>query len=493
VTVEVIETGSLNAKRSVEVKSRVSGRVKALYVDEGDLVYKGQVIAEIDPQETQLQVAQNLAQVRGAEAGVRRQSIEISQRRVSAQNALVKAQSNLRQVEMELRIQPTLTRSGIDSSEAAFAQANQAYEELRDVTQPNARTAAEVNLRDAQVALENANLEIERTERLLEEGYVSRRDAESARLQKQLAESKLRTAKENLDRLSRSQSLELSQAKERVRQAKSTLTQSNANTIQDRVKREQYLRAVKEVSDARNQVRDIEAMIASRDQQLASVSQLRSVLSDGQRQLGETRIVAPLDGIVTKRAVQVGELVSSLNSFSAGTTIVKIEDRSQMLAQLSINEIDVAKLQLGTSADVLVDAFPDESFKGKVTKIAPTNVAAYAGSTEAVVKYEVEVTLDSAKGKLKSGMSAKCTMKVVNRKAVARLPVDYVGKDAVGYFVTLPGKQSKEGTRKAVTVGAKSTTHYEIVDGVVAGTKVLRPKFNGPARKGMMDLTVSGE
>src|SRR5690349_17584308 len=98
VTVEVVETGSLQAVKTVEVKSRVSGRVKSLIVDEGQLVHAGDLIAEIDPQETQLAVNQSAAQVRGAEAGAQRQSIEIAQRRVTARNALAKALSALRQV-----------------------------------------------------------------------------------------------------------------------------------------------------------------------------------------------------------------------------------------------------------------------------------------------------------------------------------------------------------------------------------------------------------
>lgn len=490
--VEVVETGALSAIRTVEVKSRASGRVKALYVDEGAEVVAGQLIAEIDPRETQLQVDQNSAQVAGAEAGARAQSVQIAQRRVTAKNALEKAQSALRQIQMELKAQPTLTNASISSAQSAFDQARQSLSQLDTVTHPNARTATEIALQDAQNSLSNAQSESSRLERLLQQGYVAKRDTEAADLQVKLAQTKVRTARENLDRLAASQKLEREQAVERVTQARAQLEQSRANSIQDSVKREQYLRAIREVSDARAALRDVDALIAQRQQQLAQVSQLRSVLSDGQRQLGETRIVAPSAGVVTDRPVQVGELVSSLNSFSAGTTIFKIEDRSQMVVKLNINEIDVAKLSTGMTAEVKIEAFPNETFQGKVTKIAPSNLATAATSTDAVVKYEVEVTMDNVDRRMKSGMSAKCTMRVIDQKEVVRIPLSYLGRDEKGAFVMLkpadPKNKKDKGTRVDVKTGAQSAAMVEITSGLTPGQVIVKPEFTGPKRKGMMSF-----
>src|SRR5688500_8305406 len=64
--VKVVETGTIDAVKSVEVKSRASGRLARLLVDEGDFVEKGQLIGVIDPRETQLRVEQDAAQLRGA-------------------------------------------------------------------------------------------------------------------------------------------------------------------------------------------------------------------------------------------------------------------------------------------------------------------------------------------------------------------------------------------------------------------------------------------
>ncbi len=494
VLVQVVESGSLQAVKTVEVKSRVGGRIARLMVDEGDTVVEGQLIAEIDPQETMLQVEQNEAQVRGAQAAVRRTSVEMAQRRVTARSALERAESRLAQVQMELKIQPTLTNSAVAGARSAVAGARQAATELASITQPRERTATETALREAEAGLQNARSEAARQESLLAKGYVSRREAESAALNVTLAETKLRNAQENLGRLNEGQRLAREQSNERLRQAEAELRRAEANSIQDDVKRQEYERALKDVLDARAQLRDIEALAAGREQQSAQLDQLRSVLTDGQRQLRETRVVAPITGTVTRRAVQVGELVSSLNSFSAGTTLVRVEDMSRMVVKLEVNEIDVARLRPRMPAEVTVDAFPDDRFIGEVTKISPANTTAGAQqqSADPVVKFAVEVTLERPSPKLKSGMSAKCTMKVVDRKGVLRLPIDHIGKDKSGSFVMLPGpdkaKPEKGAKRQSVVLGQRSDTFYEVVSGVTEGQVVVKPPFSGPERKGMMSF-----
>ena len=81
VKVQVVESGTIEAERVVELKSRAAGRLAKLLKDEGDQVAAGELIAVIDPTETRLQVDQNSAQLRGAQASVTRQDIEIRQRR----------------------------------------------------------------------------------------------------------------------------------------------------------------------------------------------------------------------------------------------------------------------------------------------------------------------------------------------------------------------------------------------------------------------------
>ncbi len=496
ISVQVVESGPLEAVRTVEVKSRVSGRVAKLYVDEGDMVKAGQLIAIIDPQETELQVKQNQAQLKGAQAGSQRMAIEIEQRRVTAQTALAKARNQAAQLKLELNAQPALTTASLRTAESGLRSAEQGHELLVKVTQPNARVQAETAVTNARAGVLNAEQQYNRNKELFDLGYVAKRELEAAELNLQNAKGTLTTAQDRLQRIDDEQALERRQSEEKLAQARAEYNRTKANTVQDDLKKKQYERALQDVRDAEVALKDVQALQASRRQQQASVEQLQSVLGDSLRLLGETEIRAPVDGIVTKRLVQEGELVASLSSFSSGSPIVKVEDRGTMLAKLQINEIDVAKLSIGTPVEIKVDAIPNRKFAGRVSKIAPASIeTAAGGGGSPVVKYEVEVRLDEASTALKSGMTAQCTMKVLDLPNAVRVRTEFVGREKDGrtfvLLITGPaakGKKEPETRKVLVTVGAASGAFTEITEGVKVGDKLLKPPYTGPKRSGLMQF-----
>lgn len=491
---KVVETGTLDAVKAVEVKSRVSGRLAKLLVEEGDRVEKGQLIAVIDPKETQLQVERDSASLSGAQSGVARAAIDIAQRRVTAREDLVQAKTRVAQLELELGIQPTLTSQAIQSAQTAFNTASQAREQLVRTTQPLERTGSETELREAISGNEIALNELKRRQELLAKGFVAQRSVEEASLQVDQTKARLARAQDKMNRLDMQQKLELQQADERVRQANTDLERAKANRIQDSLKRKEYETAQSAARKAEIAMRDVEALSRSRDQQLASVRQLQSVVSESQRQLGETEIRAPISGIVTQKLVQEGELVASISGFSSGSTIVKIEDRGQLMVKLDINEIDVARIATGMPATIDVDALPDTPLTGRVAKIAPSSRASATPGqgADAVVKYEVEIWLDSAPEGVRSGMSAKCTLIPKSRKNVLQLPAEFVGEEKGEHFVNFPltaaEKMVKDAKprRQKVTVGLTTGSRIEVLTGVKEGDEVAKPEYKGPARKGMM-------
>ena len=489
--VSVVDTGTIDAVNSVEVKSRVSGRLSKLLVEEGDSVQIGQVIGLIDPQETQFTVAQNRAQLSGAQSGAARTAIEIEQRKVTARADLQQANSRLERLELEMRAQPTLTNAAIQEATAQLNRNVQDRENLVRVEQPNARTRTITAQRDAVANHDNARRELERREALLKQGFVSVRDVETSRLNLEVARLKMAQANDELSRLDREFSLQLASADEAIRSSQAALQRAKANSIQDRVKREEYRQAVADVAKARAALKDVGALERSREQNLATVSQLTSVLKDSERQLRETQIKSPITGVVTKKMLKEGELATGLSGFSAGTPILRVEDRTSLRVLLNVNEIDVAKMRPGMPATITVDAFPNESFSGSVKRIAPTSIAAAPGqaNTDAVVKYEVEIRLASIDPRLRSGMSARCSLDVIKKANVLTVPKDYIGKDGNQFFVEIaPDKPEGKATRKNVRLGAESGSKYEILEGVVAGDKLVRPEYKGPKRQGMMQM-----
>lgn len=488
--VTVVETGSVDAAKAVEVKSRVSGRLAKLLVDEGDQVTQGQLIAVIDPQETELVVRQNAAQLRGAQSAVGKASLEIGQRRLTAKAAYDQAVARLQQLEMEVVAQPKLTNAAIRSAQTSLATALAEKNRLVQSAHPTQRTTAESSVREAQANFDNAQSEYTRQAGLEEKGYVAGRQVESAKLALDLARVRLESAKENQAKLDAQLRAELSKADEQIRQAQAELTRNQVNRFQDKVKITEVASARAEVAKAKAALSDVAIMAKGQEQQRATVDQLGSVLTDAERQLRETQVRAPMSGVVTRKLLEVGELATGLSGFSQGTPIVRIEDRRTMKVKLDINEIDVAKLEVGMPAKVEVDALPNEKLFGTVAKIAPTNVASASGaaSADAVVRYQVEIRLNNLAQKLRTGMSAKCTMDVAKRTGVLVLPMEFAQKEGADYFVNvqIPGSKPPKTERKRIQVGLATGAKIEVVGGLKAGDVVQKSKFNGPERKGMM-------
>jgi HlyD family secretion protein len=491
---QVVDNGTIEAVKSVEVKSRVSGRLARLVVEEGDVVRQGQLIAVVDPKETALKVAQDRAQLAGARSAADRSSIEIAQRRISAAAEFRQAKARLGQMEAQMRAQPTLTTAAIQEAEAELNRNLRERENLQRSTHPNARTTAESALSEAQANLQTSTAEYERQRQLLEKGYVSQREVESAKLAMDLAKVRVESAKQSVSRLDEQFRNEMSRATEAIRQSEAALRRARANSIQNSVRRNEYLSAVADVEKARAALSDVASLEKTRDQNRATVQQISAGLQDSERLLGETEIRAPLSGVVTKKFVQEGELVASLSSFSSGTTIVKIEDRASMKVKLNVNEIDVAKLREGMTAKITVDALPDKVLEGTVKKIAPASnepAGGQAASADAVVKYLVEIWIRNVDQRLRSGMSAKCTLEVLRRDNALILPLEFLGKDGARRFVTLAptkGVEKATPTKHWVTVGASTGSQVEILSGVTEGAVVQRPDYKGPERKGMMQM-----
>ena len=280
IVLKVVETGSLEPVKVVEVKSRVGGRVARLLVEEGDRVEKGQLIAVIDPQATTLQVQQKRAQKKGTKSDNQQLDASLAQRRVTITSQIERAKIRLRELDLELEAQPKLTTAAIASAESTLATAKKDRDVLVKVTLPNAVTQSQKAVQDAQNNLSKAKIDHQRYKDLYEKGYVSRRDWEQAELQMQLSETQLSQAREANQRLAEEHRLLREQADQRVLQAEADLTRAKTNAFVDKAKKEEYARAQQDMRDARAALHEIDSLLAQRRSSEATVEQLQSVLDD---------------------------------------------------------------------------------------------------------------------------------------------------------------------------------------------------------------------
>lgn len=120
--------------------------------------------------------------------------------------------------------------------------------------------------------------------------------------------------------------------------------------------------------------------------------------------LAKTTIRAPMDGVVTARRVEEGEVAVIGIQNSPGTVLFQISDMSVVEAELEVDETSIPNVVLGQEARVRLDAYPNKTFRGTVTEVGSSPIL--AGANQAI-KFEVKVRLDDPPPGIKPGLSAR--------------------------------------------------------------------------------------
>ncbi len=203
----------------------------------------------------------------------------------------------------------------------------------------------------------------------------------------------------------------------------------------------------------------------------AQVQQSEASLKQLEEQLSYTTIVAPMDGVILSRDVEIGDAVSSILVLGSTATLVMTEgDINEVYVQGKVDEADIAHVYLGQPARIKVESFRDRTFLGHVTKIAPMGV-----EKDNVTTFEVRVSINNPGGELKANMTANAEIILDEHKNVLWVPENAVMYDSQkGASVEIPDKKQKEGKRKVpVTVGLSDGSKTEILNGLKEGDQVV--------------------
>jgi HlyD family secretion protein len=147
----------------------------------------------------------------------------------------------------------------------------------------------------------------------------------------------------------------------------------------------------------------------------AQVEQTKAALKLAETNLRYTTIRSPVHGVVISRNVDVGQTVAA--SLQAPTLFTIAKDLTQMQVDSNISEADVGRVAVGQEATFTVDAYPERTFRGKVSEIrnAPTTI-------QNVVTYDVVIQVDNKELKLKPGMTANVSVLVAHKEGVLKIP-----------------------------------------------------------------------
>ena len=229
-----------------------------------------------------------------------------------------------------------------------------------------------------------------------------------------------------------------------------------------------YLAALTRRDSSKAQVGVDTAKLA---QARAQVQQSQASLKQLEEQLSYTTIVAPMDGVILSRDVEMGDAVSSILVLGSTATLVMTEgDINQVYVQGKVDESDIAHVYMGQPARIKVESFRDRYFQGKVTKISPMGV-----EKDNVTTFEVRVSINNPGGELKAEMTANAEILLDEHKNVLMIPEGAILYDKDKKASTeVPDPKGKEGKRKvALTIGISNGAKTEVLSGLKEGDQVV--------------------
>ncbi|NUQ11810.1 MAG: efflux RND transporter periplasmic adaptor subunit [Gemmatimonadaceae bacterium] len=230
-----------------------------------------------------------------------------------------------------------------------------------------------------------------------------------------------------------------------------------------------------------------------------NVEQSLASVRDAKTSLAKTTILAPMSGRVTRLAVEEGETAVPGTFNKDAATLLTISDMSVLETIVKVDETDVARITLGDSAVVQIDAFPDTTFVGRVVEISHSSVrgAATGATTEQAVDYEVRIQLLDPPVETRPDFSATAKVVTDMRSSALSIPIialtvreneELGGADSAvtlrqGAPAKQVGKRDVEGvfvvgtdnkvTFRPVKVGIAGDRYFEVLSGLQPGERIV--------------------
>lgn len=286
-----------------------------------------------------------------------------------------------------------------------------------------------------------------------------------------------------------------------VAQARAQAAQARASMLRAESERDRaeqlagadQLISAAELEQARTQVLIAEAQLEAGE---FGVAQADAGLSEAREQLRKTTIAAPMSGHVTRLNIEAGEtaIVGTMNN--PGSLLITIADLSEMEARVRVGETDIPGLSYGDSADVRIDAYPNQVFSGTVTRIANSAVNApgqnaMSGQQAQAIDFEVIVTLDDPPADLRPDLTATAEIVTDMRRGVLAVPIISVTvRDSTGQgFDADAAEEAGPVSRPEVEgvfllrdglpvwtpvrLGIVGEWYFEVLEGVAEGDTVI--------------------
>ena len=186
----------------------------------------------------------------------------------------------------------------------------------------------------------------------------------------------------------------------------------------------------------------------------ARYQQATASLDQARYNLSKTTMTSPMDGIVTSLNAEVGEIVMIGTMNNPGTVIMTVSDMSEIETEVEVDETDIAQVKLGQETEISVDAYPDTTFKGKVTEIGHTARISGLGTQDQVTNFMVKVMLIDEVPSIRPGMSASVDITTDSRTDALNVPIQAVVMREEKSDTLTSEEQEKEGAVASTDSGS---------------------------------------
>ena len=342
------------------IGTRVPGRIESVAVREGSEVERGQIIVRLDDEEVRAQLEAIEAQLAAAQEKEEQARLQID----VIKSQIRQAQLNLQQAVEDTQGQVNEAEANLAVTEAELLKAQAALKEAR----------SELNL---------ATVERDRYQQLVASGAVPQDTFDQAQTRWETAQAKLEV-----------QEAEVNAAEKKVSAAQGALTQTKTTRLNPEIRSAELDSLNKQLIQTQSQLKAAQNEVAN----------VKAQQQEIQARMNYLQIVSPIQGVVTARSVEPGEVVTT------GETLLSLIDLNDVYLRGYIPEGEIGKVRVGQSAQIYLDSAPDKPLKAKVTEIdsqasfTPENI--YFKEDRVTQVFGVKLDIDNPNGFAKPGMPA---------------------------------------------------------------------------------------
>jgi HlyD family secretion protein len=219
------------------------------------------------------------------------------------------------------------------------------------------------------------------------------------------------------------------------------------------------------------------------------IEQSRANLAGARDELSKTKMLSPIDGVITALPVEEGEVAVIGTMNNPGTKLMTISDMSTVEAVMEVDETDIPNVRVGQTAEVRIDAFGERKFEGVVTEVGSSPIASATGATDAAVNFEVRIQLKDLPATVRPGFSCSADILTGTATGVLAVPIQALvvreketegeakAEEEEGVYILETDGKKKTASFAVVTPGMTGETQVEIQSGLSEGDEVITGPF----------------